>query len=474
MQPHQTPPTTDVPSDDSLSRQLSGKLLLREELPLDEKTFQQFLEQKLITPTTSILTKSLSRQCQRCGNKKKSLFASIPCEICHSTHLYCRKCIEMGRVMACQPLYYWSGEKPVWPVHEDPCTWDGALTHLQQRAADRIAEAIAAREYELLCWAVCGAGKTEMLFPGITKALKLGKRICITTPRADVVRELLPRIRRAYQDVEVEGLYGGSEDKAGNAQLILATTHQLLRYQDAFDVMVIDEIDAFPFHADPSLPFAAERAKTSASTTIYLTATPRRNHRKRLNRRNLPHIFVPVRFHGHPLPVPKLNISFSLKSDLKKAILPQAFQKWTSIRETRKRQLLIFVPAIAMAENLQEPLTQFFLEIGTISQPEQLTAVHAADPDREEKVQQFREKQLHILITTTILERGVTFPSVDVAVLDAGHEVFDEAALVQIAGRAGRSPDDPTGEIVFFHEGKTDAMVQAKEAIRKMNQRGGI
>jgi len=81
---------------------------------------------------------------------------------------------------------------------------------------------------------------------------------------------------------------------------------------------------------------------------------------------------------------------------------------------------------------------------------------------------------LKIIITTTILERGVTFPSVDVVIFDAGHEVFDEAALVQIAGRAGRSEDDPRGEVIFFHDGKTEAMVQAINAIKQMNKRGGL
>lgn len=59
-------------------------------------------------------------------------------------------------------------------------------------------------------------------------------------------------------------------------------------------------------------------------------------------------------------------------------------------------------------------------------------------------------------------------------VLDAGHDVFDEAALVQIAGRAGRSHEDPTGEVLFLHDGKTNAMVEAVQSIKKMNKRGSM
>src|SRR5690625_8008674 len=85
----------------------------------------------------------------------------------------------------------------------------------------------------------------------------------------------------------------------------------------------------------------------------------------------------------------------------------------------------------------------------------------------------FRENKTHILLTMTILERGVTFPAIDVAVLDAGHIVFDEAALVQIAGRAGRSHLDPTGEVVFFHDGKTNGMYDAIDSIRSEERRVG-
>jgi len=263
-------------------------------------------------------------------------------------------------------------------------------------------------------------------------------------------------------------LYGGSEENEGTAQLILATTHQLLRYRHAFDMMVIDEVDAFPFHSDTSLPFAADRAKRPDGTTIYLTATPRRRQRMQILRKKLPHMFVPVRFHGHPLPVPTQKICFSLKKHLTKPVIPEILQRWILHRTNPKRQLLLFVPTIELAEKLAAKLSS------EAKGKDKVCFAHASDPDREEKIKQFKEQRMTILLTTTILERGVTFPSVDIVVLDAGHPVFDEAALVQIAGRAGRSPDDPTGDVLFLHDGKTEAMVAAVKSIQAMNRRGGV
>lgn len=452
------------------SKRFSGKLLLRQEIELDDETFQLFLAHNLFKAIPSIEQRLFTYKCQRCGNEKRSLFNELPCGLCQKNHVYCRKCIVMGRVLACQPLFYWIGPEVDWPKYTSPSTWQGELTVAQQKAADRIVRAILHKEKEILVWAVCGAGKTEMLFPGISEMLQQGKRVCIATPRADVVRELLPRLKIAFSSILIQGLYGGSNDKDGVAQLIIATTHQLLRFKKAFDCLIIDEIDAFPFHKDPSLPYAANRAKKQISTTVYLTATPRQAQRKQISRKKLPHIFVPNRFHGNPLPVPKTKMCLTLKKDLSMYHFPKPFKTWLSKRQNPQRQLLIFVPTINLAIKLRP---QLMLQMKILDQT--LTAyVHSEDSEREEKVKLFREKKIETLITTTILERGVTFPSVDVAILDAGHDVFDEAALVQIAGRAGRSPKDPTGEVVFFHEGKTKAMEKAIHAIKMMNKRGGF
>ncbi|WP_231495761.1 DEAD/DEAH box helicase [Paucisalibacillus sp. EB02] len=371
--------------------------------------------------------------------------------------------------MACEPLYYWSDEDSIWTSYDSPLSWKGTLTDTQQKASDQLVAAIIEGKKEFLIWAVCGAGKTEMLFQGIEAGLKLGKRICIATPRADVVRELKPRIQEAFQKVPVQALYGGSEDKEGSSQLIIATTHQLRRFYQTFDIVIIDEIDAFPFHNDESLPFAVNRAKKERNTTIYLTATPRQNLRLRLALKKLPHTFVPVRYHGNPLPVPTLKICYSLKKSLRKQKIPKILLEWITNRKNQSRQLLVFVSSIKLTKDVK-----IFLQNCLASQLGVIVSVHSEDEQRVEKIELFRNKNIDVLVTTTILERGVTFPSVDVVVLDAGHAVFDEAALVQIAGRAGRSADDPTGDVIFLHDGKTDAMVQAVHSIRAMNRRGGF
>lgn len=454
-----------------LAKKYSGKLLLRHEIHLDESLFQLLLNKRKFTSKKSIIQTFFGSRCVRCNNKDPALLRTFPCARCRKEHLYCRKCIMMGKISSCESLYEWTGPSYAWPKHINACTWHGTLTPLQQEASDRLLEAIDRRE-ELLVWAVTGAGKTELLFPSIEKALESGMRLCIATPRADVVRELLPRLKKAFKNIDIQALYGESRDRESNAQIIIATTHQLLRFKEAFDVLIIDEIDAFPYHADPMLPFVTRRARKQHSTTIYLTATPRDELKRRIRQKRLSYCFIPLRYHGYPLPVPSSVADYSLTKYLQKNKLPRSVKRWLINRHIPKRQLLLFVPTIPLAERIVEELSDFLLIHKYIDSCSEVAFVHAEDPLREEKVKQFRQKKLYALVTTTILERGVTFPSVDVAVLQADHVVFDRAALVQIAGRAGRNKEDPKGEVIFFHQGKTEAIVLAIEEIVTMNHRG--
>lgn len=100
----------------------------------------------------------------------------------------------MGRADELTSLYSWN-QTPENSWEPVKLSWEGTLTDGQKRAAAALTDAIKERQ-ELLVWAVCGSGKTEMLFPGIEFALNHGLRVCVATPRTDVVLELLPRLKK--------------------------------------------------------------------------------------------------------------------------------------------------------------------------------------------------------------------------------------------------------------------------------------
>jgi competence protein ComFA len=439
---------------------LTGKQLLFDDLPFSIEEIQSHYENGYLTFRKGIEYIGKKPICSRCGNKDSKWFSTFPCARCSDICMYCRKCIMMGRISECTPLIGWNGPSPPFDHPEKILEWGGKLSDGQTSASTRVVDAIRQNE-ELLVWAVCGAGKTEILFQGIEAALSTQKRVCIATPRTDVVLELTPRLKKAFPKVKVASLYGGSEDRHLYAPLTIATTHQLMRFYHAFDTIILDEVDAFPYTVEESLQYAATQARKPTSSMIYLTATPNEKWQRECRQGKRSYTTIPARFHRHPLPVPQFNWCGNWKKQLTKSKLPANILQWIQYRLQIRKQALIFFPHIPLMEKALPILKQLDLRI---------EAVHAEDPNRKEKVQKMREQEISILLTTTILERGVTFPNIDVAIIGSEENIFTESALVQIAGRAGRSADYPTGNITFFHYGKTNAMLKAKRQIINMNR----
>ena len=223
---------------------------------------------------------------------------------------------------------------------QSPLGWEGRLSEGQLLASQRVVEAMNSFS-ELLVWAVAGAGKTEVLFAGIEQALSTGKRVCLATPRTDVVLELTPRLIKVFPEVKISSLYGGSEDRHEYAQLTIATTHQLLRFYQAFDVIIVDEVDAFPYSIDESLQYAVQQSRKPHSSLIYMTATPSQKWQRecRLGKRDF--VTIPARFHRHPLPVPRFEWSGNWEKKLYKGSLPANIMKWIQIRLDSGKQAQI-------------------------------------------------------------------------------------------------------------------------------------
>ncbi|MGD7043332.1 DEAD/DEAH box helicase [Jeotgalibacillus proteolyticus] len=368
----------------------------------------------------------------------------------------------MGKASFCNPIVKWSGpeDETLKPLQQPILQWEGTLSIPQQKASDQLVRSVEEKRSTLV-HAVCGAGKTEILFQAAAHALEKGQQVCIATPRRDVVQELFPRFQQAFPTTPIQALFGGSEHKNDFARLTIATTHQLYRFQHAFDVMVIDEVDAFPYNGDVTLQRAAQNARKSESTLIYLTATPAAPLLQEVKKGRLQAIVIPARYHGYPLPVPETRWLGNWKKSIAKKQLPYSFKKWIESRLAVNKRMMLFMPDIPTMLAVEKLLQDY---------TPNLESVHAKDAKRGPKIDRMRKNELDILLTTTILERGVTFSNIDVAVLGAEKAIFTESALVQIAGRAGRDFRYPSGIVAFFHFGHTEAIVKAQKHIIRMNR----
>ena len=396
--------------------------------------------------------------CQRCLNYEKAWIGTFK----HQNKIvtYCRKCLEFGMITD-QINLYRSKQKANISLNASVLDVDFKLSTLQERASDFAKNCLRKNEVGMI-WAVCGAGKTEMMFESISEALQMEKRVCWAIPRADVVVELIPRLRTAFPEAKVIGLHGHSKEKQLYGDIVISTVHQLIRFYKAFKFLIIDEVDAFPYTFDEMLPRLAQKACADNCAIVYLSATPSLADQRLIKKGKLKCCLIPARYHLHPLDIPKFKWSGPFEKKVKKGKLPLPIKKWILHKRNLNRRALLFVPTIQSGHQFKKVLEEELkLEVDF---------VFSSDEQRLEKVKKFKDGNGQFLITTMILERGVTIADIDVAILGAEHEVYEESALVQISGRVGRSPKYPHGEIIFFHYGITKSMDAARQQIKRMNQ----
>lgn len=154
--------------------------------------------------------------------------------------------------------------------------------------------------------------------------------------------------------------------------------------------------------------------------------------------------------HGHDLPVPVIHTAPT-------PMLLAVLIKWLKERDTPR---MVFVPTIQEAYLLWRFVKVFMPCTWCTSKTE----------NRDEVIEAFRRQEHGVIISTTILERGVTIPGCDVCVFHADHSVFDKAGLVQMAGRAGRTFQYPDGDVLFLNASKSRLTEICRNEIREANQ----
>lgn len=373
--------------------------------------------------------------CQRCGTKLQNLHLDIP---------FCQACEEMGKITINTVFY----QRPYQLYNNNRISKiDLNLTALQTKASKFIKKNLSLNQ-EILIWAVCGAGKTEITFKAIEEIINQNKYVAFAIPRIDILYEIAERLKEYFPNNDIV-ILNSHEKIIQHGQLYVLTTNQLLNFYQAFSLIIVDEADAYPFADNQKFKFGLTNALREHSTVVYLTSTPS-DALKKLDKK----FIIYKRWHNHKLPIPfviqqnLISLNFNL--------IPYKLSKYLN----SKRQKLIFLASKQKVEHVSLILNKH----GYSSE-----FCHSHDQERLTKVQLFREGKIQILVTTSILERGVTFNNLDVFVLDSSNEYYTVANLVQIAGRVGRKKDFQEGIVIFFYQNKTKILYQALHQIKYMN-----
>lgn len=374
--------------------------------------------------------------CPRCGNTNPRYFGI------KNNEPYCRLCVTFqGREINSNTIHI--------SDQETKASLDYPLSREQSIISTSLLENFKLGKSSLV-HAVCGSGKTELVYGVISYALSNGLHVGFAVPRREVAIDLFPRFISAFPKRHITCVYGGhTDDLIGD--LIIMTTHQLYRYTHYFDLLILDEIDAFPFKDNQLLINLFHKA--IRGSYIMMSATPPSDIVNYFKTHDLPILELHTRYHRHPLPVP-INV-----------IRIGYFKIHYLIRKIKefardKKPVMIFTPTISEAQSLFFVL-HLFLKRGNV--------VHSKCENRKEIVTDFKKHKYDYLITTSILERGVTIRNAQVIIYHADHDIYYSGVLIQIAGRVGRKIDAPNGEVIFLANKVTVAMKEAIHAIQLDN-----
>ena len=371
--------------------------------------------------------------CPHCGNEDQR-FVGIK-----NGDYYCRRCLAMTTD---EVIEY----RPYPKVYARPDI-NYPLTEEQEGIAKRVSKNYLDHK-DTLIYAVCGAGKTELVFDVIKTALARGEQIGFTIPRREVVIEIYSRLKSAFPSIEITFVHGGNTDRL-LGQIIVLTTHQLYRYKHFFDLLIFDEIDAFPYDGDFVLE-AMFKASVRGNYVV-MSATPSKKLIKDFSKRGEV-LTLFTRFHHHQIPVPRIRIAFMLIQYL---VLISELKRLLNANKS----VLVFAPTISLAESL-------YLLLKTIIKGGQLA--HSKITNVGAIIHDFKKGKYRYLVTTTVLERGITIKGLQVIIFEADHPLYDVATLIQISGRVGRKKDEPTGEVIFIAKNTSKAM---EEAIHDINDK---
>lgn len=380
----------------------------------------------------------IGMQCQRCKNTDPKYFAYD-----HGIY-YCRKCIAFGRLDV--------GEKPKVPqvshvVYKKGYHLDFEMTALQKAAAEKTLTYLK-QEKSVFVYAATGAGKTEMTLESISYYLSQGKKVGFAISRRQVVLEICQRLKKTFPSLSVIAVTQGYTDIV-DGDLIVCTTHQLYRYPYTFDLLIMDEVDAFPYANNDLLQEIAQQA--CIGQFLYLSATPDAFSLEQIQTGKMEMVTLFKRPHGHPLILPVVH---------KGSIWIQIFWIFYYCNKWKNKQVLLFMPTKREVQLFYRFFACFY----------SCAYIHSASQDKDEIMAKFHQKAFRILLCTTLLERGITVPSVQVIVYRADHPVFTCASLIQIYGRVGRSFKDPEGEGVCLCQSVNPSIQDCLKQLRQMNQ----
>ena len=338
------------------------------------------------------------------------------------------------------------------------------LTSAQEKAITAMLEDMAeGKPMNRLLQGDVGSGKTVVAAVLVYITYLHGYQSVLMAPTEILAEQHFTTLKTLLDPLGVTlGLATGSKKiNAGlNEFNLLVGTHAVITSKQQFKqlaLVVIDEQQRFGVEQRGVL-----RSKGQNPHLLTMTATP------------IPRT-VALTLYGD-LDVSYLNEMPKGRKPVKTWLVPPEKREgaYTWIRqelEQHASQAFIICPFIEESENMQtvKAAAKEYERLQKEIYPDlKLGLLHGKlkAKEKEKVLEEFRQKQYHILVATPVVEVGIDIPNATIIMIEAA-ERFGLAQLHQLRGRVGRG--DKQSYCLLFTEGKSEQTIQRLKAMETMN-----
>ena len=327
------------------------------------------------------------------------------------------------------------------PVEELKAVLPYPLTGAQARVIGEVARDMAApRAMNRLVQGDVGAGKTVIAMAALLIAVRNGYQAALMAPTEILAEQHYLGIRRTMESLGVKvtllsGSLPAKEKRAALASVasgetqIAVGTHALIQNDVAFHNLGLGVVDEQ--HRFGVMQRAALKSKGAAPDVLVMTATP------------IPRTLT-LTVYGDlevsiidQMPPGRKAIKTHWKRSHERALVYETLRKM--LREGR--QAYVICSLIEENEKLQaRAATELAAHLSAhVFTDYKVGLLHGQmkPSEKEETMTRFRDRELHLLVSTTVIEVGVDVPNASVIVIEDADR-FGMAQLHQLRGRVGR------------------------------------
>lgn len=343
------------------------------------------------------------------------------------------------------------------PVEELKAVLPYPLTGAQARVIGEVARDMgSAKAMNRLVQGDVGAGKTVVAMAALLVAVRSGYQAALMAPTEILAEQHYLGIRRTMESLGVtvtllSGSLPAKEKRAALASVasgethIAVGTHALIQGDVQFQKLGLAVVDEQ--HRFGVMQRAALRDKGALADVLVMTATP------------IPRTLT-LTVYGDldvsiidQLPPGRKPIKTHWKRGHERQSVYETLRKLLS----EGRQAYVICSLIEENEKLQaRAATELAAHLQTHVFPDfQVGLLHGQmkPTEKEETMTRFRDRALHLLVSTTVIEVGVDVPNASVIVIEDA-ERFGMAQLHQLRGRVGRG--DTQSYCLLIGDPKTD------------------